>query len=69
MLSVLSQCVLPILFTWLNLLGVALLFWLRQVRKRELTISPETGQERLCGYHTRCDEHLYQISEPVKQQR
>ena len=41
----------------------------RQVRKRKQELSPEADEERLCGCHTRCDEHLYQITEPVKQQR
>jgi len=69
MLSILSQWALPILLTWLNFMGVSSLFWLRKVRKRKVELSHEAGEERLCGCHTRCDEHLYQIAEPVKQQR
>ncbi len=66
MLPILSQWALPILLTWLSFMGVMFLFWLRQVRKRKLELSPAADEERLCGCHTRCAEHLYQIAEPVK---
>lgn len=69
MLSVLSQLALPILLTGLGLMGVTSLFWFRQARQRKVPLSAEADETRSCGCHTRCDEHLYQIAEPVKLQR
>ena len=69
MLSLLSQWGLPILLTWLGFMGVMSLFWFRQRRKRKPGSASASGEVRLCGCHTRCDEHLYQITEPTVSDR
>ena len=61
MLSALSQWLLGGLFGVLFLFAGSLIFWLRLQGRR----APADG--RLCGCHTPCQEHLYQIQEPGSQ--
>ncbi len=58
MLSALSQWLLGVLFSLLFLFAGSLIFWLRLHGRKA---APEG---RLCGCHTPCQEHLYQIQEP-----
>ncbi|GAA4499887.1 hypothetical protein [Pseudaeromonas paramecii] len=60
MLSALSQWLLGGLFGVLFLFAGSLIFWLRLQGRR----APADG--RLCGCHTPCQEHLYQIQEPAR---
>ncbi|MCD8548573.1 MAG: hypothetical protein LRY38_09235 [Aeromonadaceae bacterium] len=59
MLSTLSQWLLGGLCSLLFLFAGSLIFWLRLQGRR----APADG--RLCGCHTPCQDHLYQIREPA----
>jgi len=62
MLSALSHWLLGILFSLVFLFAGSLIFWLRLHGRK----APPDG--RLCGCHTPCQEHLYQIQEPGAQE-